>query len=107
MAEKEQQTQAQPSQVEEAKEEKGLLDQIIDEGRMARDESQKGWAKDLIGEFVKQVMEGTMVVSKNVELMINSRIGQLDRLISAQLNEVMHHPEFQRLEGSWRGLTSW
>ncbi|MBP1712255.1 MAG: type secretion protein EvpB, partial [Deltaproteobacteria bacterium] len=104
MAEQEQKTQVQPSQVKEAKEEKGLLDQIIEEGRMARDESQKEWAKDLIGEFVKQVMEGTMVVSKNVELMINSRIGQLDRLISSQLNEVMHHPEFQKLEGSWRGL---
>jgi type VI secretion system protein ImpC len=104
MAEKEQQTQAQPSKVEEVKEEKGLLDRIIDEGRMARDESQKGWAKDVIGEFVKQVMEGTMVVSKNLELMITSRIGQLDRLISAQLNEVMHHPDFQKLEGSWRGL---
>ena len=104
MAEKEQQTQAQPSKVEEVKEEKGLLDRIIDEGRMARDESQKGWAKDVIGEFVKQVMEGTMVVSKNLDLMITSRIGQLDRLISAQLNEVMHHPDFQKLEGSWRGL---
>ncbi|MCJ7495434.1 MAG: type VI secretion system contractile sheath large subunit [Deltaproteobacteria bacterium] len=104
MAEKEKQTQAQPSQVQEVKEEKGLLDRIIDEGRMARDESQKGWAKDVIGEFVKQVMEGTMVVSKNLELMITSRIGQLDRLISAQLNEVMHHPDFQKLEASWRGL---
>ncbi len=94
MAEKEQQRQAQPSRVEEVKEEKGLLDRIIDEGRMARDETQKGWARDIIGEFVKQVMEGTMVVSKNLELMITSRISQLDRLISAQLNEVMHHPDF-------------
>ena len=36
--------------------------------------------------------------------MINARIAQIDRLISAQLNEVMHHPEFQKLEASWRGL---
>ena len=105
MTEKEQKTQAQPSGAEEVKEEKGLLDRIIDEGRMARDESQKGWAKDIIGEFVKQVMEGTMVVSKNLELMITSRISQLDRLISGQLNEVMHHPDLQKLEASWRGLS--
>ena len=105
MTEKEQKTQAQPSRAEEVKEEKGLLDRIIDEGRMARDESQKGWAKDVIGEFVKQVMEGTMVVSKNLELMITSRISQLDRLISGQLNEVMHHPDLQKLEASWRGLS--
>ncbi len=36
--------------------------------------------------------------------MINARIAQIDRLISIQLNEVMHHPEFQKLEASWRGL---
>jgi type VI secretion system protein ImpC len=36
--------------------------------------------------------------------MINARIAQLDHLISIQLNEVMHAPEFQKLEGTWRGL---
>jgi type VI secretion system protein ImpC len=84
--------------------EKGLLDTIIAEGRMARDESQRGLARDIIGEFVKQIMEGTITVSKNTELMINSRIAQIDRLLSQQLNEIMHHPDFQKLEASWRGL---
>jgi predicted component of type VI protein secretion system len=83
---------------------KGLLDQIIDEGRLAREETQKAYAKDLIGEFVGQVMEGTMTISKDTEAMINARIAQIDKLISDQLNEVMHHEEFQKLEGSWRGL---
>ncbi len=104
MAEKEKQAAGQPAQAEAVTEEKGLLDKIIEDGRMVRDESQKGWARDIIGEFVKQVMEGTIVVSRNTELMINSRIAQLDRLISSQLNEVMHHPEFQKLEASWKGL---
>jgi type VI secretion system protein ImpC len=36
--------------------------------------------------------------------MIQQRIAQIDELISAQLNEIMHEPEFQRLEASWRGL---
>jgi type VI secretion system protein ImpC len=88
-----------------AAQEKGLLDTIIEEGRMARDESQREMARDVIGEFVRQVMEGTITVSKNTELMINARIAQIDRLISAQLNEIMHHPEFQKLEASWRGLS--
>ncbi len=104
MAEKEQEEQVQPAQPEVITEEKGILNKIIEEGRMVRDESQRGWARDIIGEFAKQVMEGTMVVSKDTELMINSRIAQIDRLISLQLNEVMHHPEFQKLEASWRGL---
>jgi len=103
MKEKEQ-VKEQSSQIAEVREEKGVLDQIIEEGRLARDESQKGWARDIIGEFVKQIMEGAITVSKNTELMIHARIDQIDRLISLQLNEVMHNPEFQELEASWRGL---
>ncbi len=101
MAENEKQTEVQGA---EAVEERSLLDQILDEGRLARDDSQKSYAKDLLGEFVGQVMEGSMTVSKNTEAMINARIAAIDSLISAQLNEVMHHEDFQKLEGTWRGL---
>jgi type VI secretion system protein ImpC len=92
------------AQAQTVTEEKGLLDSIIDEGRMARSESQKEYARDLISEFAKQIMKGEMVISKDTELMINSRIAQIDRLISKQLNEVVHHSDFQKLEASWRGL---
>ena len=104
MAENEKQVQPESAQAEEVQEEKSVLDQILEEGRMAREESQKPWAKDVVAEFVGQIMEGTMVVSKDTEAMINARISQIDKLISTQLNEVMHHPDFQKLEGSWRGL---
>ena len=32
------------------------------------------------------------------------RIAQIDRLLSLQLNEILHHPAFQKLEGTWRGI---
>src|SRR4051812_11291103 len=85
-------------------EETGLLDQIIAQGRLARDEEQRALAKDLIGEFVDQVMTGTMRVSKDTQAMINARIGQIDALLSNQLNKILHHEDFQKLEASWRGL---
>ena len=88
------------SQVQEA----SLLDKIIADSRMARDEDQRELARDLIGEFVDQVVTGSMKVSKDTQAMVNARIGQIDALISRQLNEIMHHEDFQRLEASWRGL---
>jgi type VI secretion system protein ImpC len=45
-----------------------------------------------------------MTVSKDAEAMINARIAQIDHLVSLQLNEILHHKDFQKLEGSWRGL---
>ncbi len=102
MAEKANQTAE--AAVEEQVQEVSLLDQILTEGKMARDEFQKEQAKDMIGEFVGQVMSGELTMSKNMDVAINARLAEIDRLISAQLNEVMHNEEFQKLEGSWRGL---
>jgi len=81
-----------------------LLDQIVQEGRMARDPASKERGKNLVKEFVTQVLEGAMTVSKDAEAMINARIAQIDHLVSIQLSEVLHHPDFQKLEGTWRGL---
>jgi len=81
-----------------------LLDQIVEEGRIARDPAAKERGRNLVKEFVSQVLEGTMTVSKDAEAMINARIQQIDHLLSIQVNEILHHPSFQKLEASWRGL---
>jgi type VI secretion system protein ImpC len=81
-----------------------LLSQILSEGRLARGEEQTSYARDLISEFVQQVMDGQLVMSRDMEATINDRIDAIDELLSAQLNEIMHHEDFQRLEASWRGL---
>jgi type VI secretion system protein ImpC len=96
--------QAAEAQTQEQVQEVSLLDQILTEGKMARDDYQREQAKDMIGEFVNQVMSGELTMSKNMDVAINARIAEIDRLLSAQLNEIMHHEEFQKLEGSWRGL---
>jgi len=85
-------------------EEKGLLDQIVEQGRFGTDAQARDRGKNLVKEFVAQVLDGSMTVAKDAEMMINARIAQIDHLLSIQLNEVMHHPAFQKLEGSWRGL---
>jgi type VI secretion system protein ImpC len=84
--------------------ESDLLTRILEQGRLARNDSQVQAAKDMVAEFVQEVMKGELVVTKDMETAINVRIAEIDRLVSAQLNEIMHSPEFQKLEGSWRGL---
>jgi len=80
----------------------GLLDRIVDNFTPKAD--QRGYAKDVIRQFVDDVLKGEIVYAKDTESMVKARIAQLDALISAQLNEVMHAPEFQKLEATWRGL---
>jgi len=81
-----------------------LLDRIVDEGRLGRDAAAKERGKDLVKNFVSEVLRGTVTIAADTEAMINARIAQIDALLSAQLNEILHHPDFQKLEGTWRGL---
>jgi len=81
-----------------------LLDKIVLEGGMVRDDSQVPYARDLIGEFVGQILDEGMVVSADTAAMINEQVAKIDELLTKQLNEIFHNPEFQRLEASWRGL---
>jgi len=85
-------------------EEKGLLDQIVEQGRFGADPVARERGKNLVKEFIAQVLDGSMTVAKDAEMMINARIAQIDHLLSLQLNEILHTPAFQKLEGSWRGL---
>ena len=82
----------------------GLLDRIVDEGRLGREPAARERGKELVRNFVNEVLQGTVTIAPDTEAMINARIAQIDELLSAQLNEIMHHPDFQRLEATWRGL---
>jgi type VI secretion system protein ImpC len=81
-----------------------LLDQIVSEGRFQRDASTHARGRDLVKEFVAQVLEGHMSITRDAESSIQARIAQIDQLISQQLNKILHHPSFQKLEATWRGI---
>jgi type VI secretion system protein ImpC len=101
MAEAQQQRQ-QSSTTEYAK--GGLLDEIVGAGRFGKDAAAQQRGRDMVAQFVTEVLQGQMAIAPDTEAMINARIAQIDALISTQLNEIMHHPDFQKLEGTWRGL---
>jgi type VI secretion system protein ImpC len=81
-----------------------LLDEIVEQSKVAKSSAEHSRAKDIIGELVSEVLDGTVVVSDNLSATLDARVAELDRLISEQLSAVMHAPEFQRLESTWRGL---
>ena len=81
-----------------------LLDQVISETRIGRNEEQRAESRRQIATLVEEVMSGTVRIAKDLETTISARIADIDQLLTVQLNEIMHAPEFQKLEASWRGL---
>ncbi|HEU5400803.1 MAG TPA: type VI secretion system contractile sheath large subunit, partial [Terriglobales bacterium] len=97
-------TAAAGQSVEEQASEQSLLDQIVAQGRFNRDASTMERGRDMVKEFVSQVLDGQLTLSRDAEASIQARIAQIDKLISLQLNEILHYPAFQKLEGTWRGI---
>ena len=87
-----------------AVEAQSLLDDIVAQSKVAASSAEHHRAKDLISELVKEVLQGTVVMSSNLSATLDARVAELDRLISEQLSAVMHAPEFQQLESTWTGL---
>ena len=95
----EQQAQA-AAGAEAQTQELNLLDQILS----ATKQTDRSRAEDLMKNLVDQALSGVVTWDKNVTKTINARIQAIDEILSKQLSAVMHHPDFQKLEGSWRGL---
>jgi type VI secretion system protein ImpC len=81
-----------------------LLDSIVAQGRFGKDTAAQERGKDMVKEFINQVLEGHMTLSRDAEATIGARIADIDKLISVQLNEVLHNKDFQKLESTWRGI---
>lgn len=54
--------------------------------------------------LAEQVLKETSIVSDDAVETIEGIIAEIDRKLTEQINLILHHEEFQRLEGSWRGL---
>ncbi len=84
--------------------EESLLDKVLAVPGVSRTEEQRVQSRKEIATLAEEVLKDVPRYSKDFEVGIKLRIAELDKLISRQLNEIMHAPEFQKLEASWRGL---
>jgi len=80
-----------------------LLDQLIKKGKKV-DTQEKRLIRDYVAKAVEYAMQGSKVISGDMERTIKSWQAEIDRKISQQLSTIMHDEKFQKLEGTWRGL---
>jgi type VI secretion system protein ImpC len=77
-----------------------FLDQVVS----ATKQTEPDRAQELVKNLVEQALSGTVTFDKNLTRTIDRAIAAIDRKMSAQLNAILHHEKFTKLEGSWRGL---
>ena len=60
--------------------------------------------ENAVSTLVQQALADTSIIKEDVLDTIDEMIARLDEKLSAQMNAIMHAPEFQSLESAWRGL---
>ena len=81
------------------------LEEIMVNGKMARTAPQRPFAFDMLKEYISHIEQQGTVSVRDPSAFVNQRIQQMDEMISTQLDEIMHDSHFQKLEGTWRGLS--
>lgn len=77
---------------------------ILDQAIAATKQTEPDRAQELLKTLTAEALAGTVTFDKNLGATINKAIAAIDAKISKQLNAIMHHENFQKLEGTWRGL---
>ncbi len=55
--------------------------------------------------LAQQALENTVTMSSDAYRTIQALIAEIDEKLSQQVNQIIHHEEFQKLESAWRGLS--
>jgi type VI secretion system protein ImpC len=77
-----------------------LLDQVLG----ATKQTERDRAEELIRALTEEALKGTVTFNRNLVVTFDRAIAEIDRKVTQQLNKIMHHERFLKLEGSWRGL---
>ncbi len=80
-----------------------LLDQILEASKLKQGDDGYAVTKSGLQEFLKQLVDTDAGVKVSASL-VDKMLAELDMKLSSQVNAILHHEDFQKLESSWRGL---
>ncbi|MHC5039336.1 MAG: type VI secretion system contractile sheath large subunit, partial [Planctomycetota bacterium] len=102
MGEEESQEQAAPQ--ESVQEETSLLDEIMTQTKLSPGDEGYDIARRGMEAFITELLAPTRAVEKADKKAVDHLISQIDERLTRQVNMIMHHQTFQKMESSWRGL---
>ena len=82
----------------------GDLDALLQKEFRPKTDEAKEAVEKAVRTLAEQALAQTQLISADVVQSITAMIAALDRKLSEQINVILHHPDFQKLEGAWRGL---
>ncbi|RRV05320.1 type VI secretion system contractile sheath large subunit [Pseudomonas sp. v388] len=82
----------------------GVLDQIIAETRLAPGDDAYHIARRGVAAFIEELLKPHNKGEPVKKALVDRMIAEIDARLSQQMDEILHHAQFQSLESAWRGL---
>lgn len=97
-------TQAQDSALKGVEYEGGDFASLLNKEFKPKSDEAKSAVESAILTLAQQALAQTKLVGSDVVASIEAMIAELDAKLSSQINQIMHHADFQQIESAWRGL---
>src|SRR5690606_7394025 len=97
------QTSTQPGAAAETAE-LSEFDRLLSQEFKPKTSEAESAVRSAVHTLAEEALKGEIVRGDDVLAYIEELISAIDQKLSKQLNAIMHHEEFTKLEGSWRGL---
>lgn len=88
----------------EVQQSSSLLDEIMAHTRISSDSEGYDVAKQGVAAFISNILMTDNQEEPINKLLIDRMIAEIDRKLSIQVDEILHHEKFRQLESSWRSL---
>src|SRR6476619_611151 len=97
-------TEAQASGGTQTLDSGSLLEEILAETKMTPGDEGYEVAKRGVQAFIAELVAPKREGEKVDKAFVDALIAEIDVKLSRQIDEILHHPQFQKLESAWRGL---
>jgi type VI secretion system protein ImpC len=84
--------------------EAGTLDTLLQKEFRPKSDEAKEAVERAVRTLAAQALSQTALIGSDVVASIEAMIAAIDRKLTEQVNVILHHADFQQLEGAWRGL---
>ncbi|MBL8316485.1 MAG: type VI secretion system contractile sheath large subunit [Rubrivivax sp.] len=64
----------------------------------------KSAVEQAVQTLAQQALAGSKLIGSDVLMSIEAMIAEIDKKLTEQVNAIIHHADFQKLESAWRGL---
>ncbi|MHB8137728.1 MAG: type VI secretion system contractile sheath large subunit [Smithellaceae bacterium] len=85
-------------------EQKSLLEEIVQATKLGLTDEAFSTTKKGVEALMSKLLAPGSSESRVTKVVVDDMIASIDRKLSAQLDEILHHQEFQKMESAWKSL---